>query len=396
MTENTLRRDPTKLLFALGATLATVGVLPWLLFALGLETLYQPIFQSVGFRSSFHPLAQVEGFLACFAVAFLFTYIPQRTRTKGPARWQIAVAIVAPIAIVTAAFLDRWVIGQAVWLVLLGVVAEFALRRMRGARLPPSFVWVPIAIVMGAFGAVLAGAGAALGSSYFLLHEIGRGLLLQGMFTALVLGTFDLLVPAIAGEPAAPPRERARPETALHLLGGLVLFLSFFAGELISAQAGFAIRAAVTLAVVSGPLQSVPLPQEPRMHDRMVRVCIWMLPLGYAWVAIAPMYRRAGLHVVYLGCFTALVLAVASHLALSRRAVPEPQRARPWQLALGGIFLAVALTARTLLELDPPNFHLWLGMAAAAFLTATVPWAALGRKARARADDRGTGPAAPT
>jgi len=26
---------------------------------------------------------------------------------------------------------------------------------------------------------------------------------------------------------------------------------------------------------------------------------------------------------------------------------------------------------------DPPHFHLWLGASAAAFLTATVPWAAL-------------------
>src|SRR4051812_19944031 len=60
--------NPAKLLVLLGAALATAGVLPWLLFALGLRSLYEPIFRSVGFRSSFHPLAQVEGFLACFAI----------------------------------------------------------------------------------------------------------------------------------------------------------------------------------------------------------------------------------------------------------------------------------------------------------------------------------------
>src|SRR5207237_769653 len=76
-------------------------------------------------------------------------------------------------------------------------------------------------------------------------------------------------------------------------------------------------RALVTLMVVSIPLQAAPLPVRPAMYDRMLRVCIWMLPIGYAWVAIAPPYRRAGLHVVYLGCFTALVLAVAAHLTLS-------------------------------------------------------------------------------
>src|SRR5438874_6264169 len=209
------RVNPAKVLVALGAVLATAGVLPWLLFALGLRSLYEPIFQSVGFRSSFHPLAQVEGFLACFAIAFLFTYIPRRTGTAPPARWQILVAVVAPLAIAVFAFLDRWVLGQAVWLLLLAMAAEFSLRRMRGARLPPSFVWVPIAILMGVCGAVLAAAGVLLDGRQYALHEIGRGLLLQGMFTALALGTFDLLVPAIAGEVDEGPRSRIW-EACLH------------------------------------------------------------------------------------------------------------------------------------------------------------------------------------
>ena len=373
------RRDPSKLLVATGAALATAGVLPWLLFALGLHSLYEPIFRSVGFRSSFHPLVQVEGFLACFAIAFLFAYIPRRTGTAPAALWQVTVAVVAPVAIAVLAFLDKWVWAQVVWLVLLAMAAEFSLRRMRRARLPASFVWVPIGILMGACGAVLAAAGAMLGGRHFFLHEIGRGLLLQGMFTALVLGTFDLIVPAVAGEVDEVADRKLVLEAILHSVCAVAFFASFFAAEMVSAQLGFAIRALVTLIVVSGPLQSAPMPLYPGMSDRMLRVCIWMLPLGYSWVAIAPLYRRAGLHVVYLGCFTALVLAVAAHLSLSRQPVTERQRARPWQLALGGGLLAVALTARTLLELDPPNFHLWLGMAAASFLTATVPWAALVR-----------------
>ncbi|MFL5294606.1 MAG: NnrS family protein [Myxococcales bacterium] len=379
-TSSLTRRDPSKLLVAMGAALATAGVLPWLLFALGLHSLYEPIFRSVGFRSSFHPLVQVEGFLACFAIAFLFAYIPRRTGTAPAARWQVAIAVAAPVAIAVLAFLDKWVWAQVVWLVLLAMAAEFSLRRMRRARLPASFVWVPIGILMGVCGAVLAGAGVMLSGRHYFLHEIGRGLLLQGMFTALVLGTFDLIVPAVAEEVDEVADRKLVLEAVLHSVCAVAFFASFFASEMVSAQLGFAIRALVTLIVVSGPLQSAPMPLYPGMSDRMLRVCIWMLPLGYSWVAIAPLYRRAGLHVVYLGCFTALVLAVAAHLSLSRHPVTERQRARPWQLALGGGLLAVALTARTLLELDPPNFHLWLGMAAASFLTATVPWAALRRR----------------
>src|SRR4051794_13857915 len=288
-TSSLTRRDPSKLLVAMGAALATAGVLPWLLFALGLHSLYEPIFRSVGFRSSFHPLAQVEGFLACFAIAFLFAYVPRKTGTPPPARWQIFVAVVAPIAIAGFAFLDRWMLSQAVWLLLLAMAAEFSIRRMRGGPLPSSFVWVPIAILMGACGAVLAGAGVALGGRYFALHEIGRGLLLQGMFTALVLGTFDLLIPAIAGDVDEIPRNRVW-EACVHSICAVAFFASFFVGEGVSNQIGFAIRAFVTLVVVSLPLQAAPLPVRPAMSDRMLRVCIWMLPVGYAWVAIAPPY----------------------------------------------------------------------------------------------------------
>ena len=69
------RREPYRLLFPLGIVLSWTGVLPWLLFAIGVTDEY---------RSIFHSMAQVQGFLACFAVGFLFTMIPRRTGTAAP------------------------------------------------------------------------------------------------------------------------------------------------------------------------------------------------------------------------------------------------------------------------------------------------------------------------
>ena len=83
------RREPYRLLFPLGIVLSWTGVLPWLLFAIGVTDEY---------RSIFHSMAQVQGFLACFAVGFLFTMIPRRTGTAAPSPWQMAVVIAAPIA----------------------------------------------------------------------------------------------------------------------------------------------------------------------------------------------------------------------------------------------------------------------------------------------------------
>src|SRR5437763_8630055 len=88
----TWRREPYLLLFPLGALLAWAGVLPWLLFSLGATSLYLPMFEAIGYRAAFHPVAQVEGFLTCFAVGCLFTFIPPRTGTAPPAWSQMAVA----------------------------------------------------------------------------------------------------------------------------------------------------------------------------------------------------------------------------------------------------------------------------------------------------------------
>src|SRR2546423_1818614 len=203
------RRDPYLLLFPLGALLAWAGVLPWLLFSLGATRLYLPMFEAIGYRAAFHPVAQVEGFLTCFAVGFLYTFIPRRTGTGPPAWWQMMVALAAPVAAVVFAWFGWWLAAQAAWLPLPAVPVGFA----------------------------------------------PRGL--------------------------GPRRPRPRG-----------------------------------------------------LHRRVARWSVWMLPAGYLWVTVAPEYRRAGLHLVFLGCFTVLVLAVSTQVALSHRERPEPARRAPWQLVV--------------------------------------------------------------
>src|SRR5438067_5750236 len=108
----TWRREPYLLLFPLGALLAWAGVLPWLLFALGATPLYVPMLEAIGYRAAFHPIAQVEGFLTCFAVGFLFTFVPRRTGTAPPAAWQMILALAAPVAAVVFAWFEWWLAAQ--------------------------------------------------------------------------------------------------------------------------------------------------------------------------------------------------------------------------------------------------------------------------------------------
>jgi len=364
-----MRREPHQVLFPLGVVLAGIGVLPWILFALGLTEAYRPIFHSVVFRSMFHPLAEIEGFLTCFASGFLFTVLPRRTATAPPSRWQMAVAVAAPLIIVISAALRSWPVGQIAWLVLIGVSTEFSLARLKGRRLPPAAIWIALAIVMGALGAVLAVLGEASGPERLWLHEVGRALLTQGLFTALVLGTAGLLFRT--SEPIAEPTGSRRYWLfAAHAFAAALFFASFWVD---SVRLAFALRATVTFAVVLSLARAMPRPDPRDIDLRGMRTAIWMMPLGNVWVALAPASRRAGMHVVYIACFAMLVLVLSGQVYGPSNNRPEPRPAvRPWQLGLGAAFLAVALAARILVEVDPPSFNLWLGIACAAFVGATL------------------------
>lgn len=238
----TWRREPYRALFPLGVLLAWAGVLHWLLLATGVIEEY---------RSVFHAFAQIEGFMTCFAGGFLFTLIPRRTQIAPPAAWQMALAMAAPIAIVIviAAWFEKWALSQIPWLAAMAMLIEFAvsrLRRAKAARVPISFVWVVLALVMGTGGSILAGMGAALGEDHFWLHAVGRNLVLQGMFTGMVLGIGGFLLPVITrGAQPLEPAVVSPRGAALHLAAGLVFIGSFFVEALISVQLGFALRAAI-------------------------------------------------------------------------------------------------------------------------------------------------------
>ena len=365
------RREPYRVLFPLGVLLAWTGVLHWLLLATGVIGEY---------RSIFHAFAQIEGFMTCFATGFLFTLIPRRTGTAPPAGWQLAVAVAAPVAVTALAWFEKWALSQVPWLLLLAMLIQFAISRFRapgaGLRVPNSFVWVVLALLMGVGGSILAGVGAALGEEMFWLHEAGRAIVLQGMFSALVLGIGGMLLPVITrGVPPLTGAAGSGRAKVLHLCAGLAFVATFFVEVLVSARLGFSLRAAIVLATLLASAELWRLPTVPGLHRRLIWLAAWCLPLGYACVAAFPAYPKAGLHVVFIGCFALLALSISVHVALSHGGAPRLLEGRPWPIALLGTLLAAALAFRVLVNLDAAHPYRWLGAAAASFLAATLVWA---------------------
>ena len=125
-------REPYAIFFVEGVLLAWCGVLHWLLHACGLLPDY---------RGVFHSYAQIQGFLSCFALGFLFTALPRRTETAPPTLTQLSIGLATPPGVVLCAWLELWVAAQVLWLVWAAMLLHFLLRRFTdraaGRRPPP-------------------------------------------------------------------------------------------------------------------------------------------------------------------------------------------------------------------------------------------------------------------
>ena len=365
------RREPYRLLFPLGALLAVLAVLPFPLRSAG-----------GGSLALFHSVAQILGFLTCFVVGFLFTFIPRRTRTPPPDAWEMTVALAVPPAAVASAWVNAGQTPYVLWLGLVAVAIVFTVSRMRapsaGGRVPAVLVWVPISLAAGAVGAVLAAIAPFIaGGGAPPAWVIGRGLLVQGLVAGLVLGVGGILVPQLTrGD--SPPDEadaaRLRRATAAHAVAAAAFFASFPLEVLASPRIGIALRALVATAVLVAAGRIHLPPALPGLHRWLVWLGAWLVPLGFWAAALIPRHRAAWLHVVFVGGFSQLALAVGSHVALSHGGRPERLSASPISLRLMAVLLAAAFAGRILAGLDLAHVARWLSWAALAFAGAVGAW----------------------
>jgi uncharacterized protein involved in response to NO len=365
------RSEPYVVLFPVGVLLAWAGVVHWLLHGLGLLPDYRPVF---------HAITQVQGFMMSFAAGFLLTAIPRRTETPPPSSWVIAVAVIAPIGCTISAWNEAWAVSQAFWGLLALTLIAFSARRFltgRARRRPPnSFIWIPVSFAIGIAGSLLIAVYGILGDEYYVLHDLGRALLLQGMFIGLIVGLGGMLFPLLLqgrGSIDAGSSSTDRWQRLGHLVAAAALVASFWVEGFVSLRGGLALRAVLVavLLLAAGLWRS---PTVPGWHRRLIRVAAWAIPAGYALAAIDPSHKKAGLHVVFIGGFATLALTIGFHVVLAHGGFPELVRGRPWVVPFYGGLLLLSIVFRGLVDYDQQRFFLWIVAASAAFLTATILW----------------------
>ncbi|MCA8956213.1 MAG: NnrS family protein [Planctomycetes bacterium] len=365
------RREPYRLFFALGLVHAWAGVSPWFLLAVGWID---------ADRRVYHSIAQVQGFLMCFATGFLFTMVPRRTDTEAPSALQMVLGLIAPVGATVCAAFEWFMLSQSFWLLLVVVLLGFAPPRFRRAppKRLPGFVWVPIALGMGVAGSGCFALFGITHQQHAWLHLLGKLLLLQGMFLGLVMGIGSMVLPLLTrGEAPGGSRPGDGVRRLGHGAAALVLLGSFaieVAGEV---RLGYAIRGLVALVLLTGVAGIHRAPQWGSANRVLVWATAWMVPLGYALAAWLPAQAQAGLHVVFLGGFAAMAFAVGAHVSAAHGGRKDLLVGWGWPVvAYGGLF-AVALVARCLMVFDPVRTTLWMGFGSAAFLTGTAIWAVL-------------------
>ena len=67
-------------------------------------------------------------------------------------------------------------------------------------------------------------------------------------------------------------------------------------------------------------------------------------------------------------------MSISIHVVLSHGGAPQLLGERPWPVALMGALLLAALLLRVLVNTDAAHVYRWLGLAASAFLCATLTW----------------------
>lgn len=367
------RREPFRIFFPLGVALTIGGIGHWLLHALRLIPDYRPIF---------HAMTQVQGFLTCMAVGFLFTMVPRRTQSAPPATWQIAVCLIAPPVTVVAAWYRSWRVAQLAWLATALVVLAFCLARFHGGgagrRPPVGFVWISLGLLMGVSGTALSLVYGRLDPALAWLHTIASGLVLQGMFLGFVLGAGSLALPLMTRDGAPPDAGDGRHDAAGlagHLVAALLLVGSFWLEATTSLRLGVALRCTVVLAVYLFGIGMWRRPTRPGWNARAIWLAAWLVPLGYLLAALDPGDALAGLHVTFIGGFALLAMLISIQVTVGHGGYVELRLGRPW--AVPWIF-ALALGAigfRAAMELDPRRFFPWMAAAALCFLAALAMWA---------------------
>ncbi len=122
MTWDRLRQEPYRLLFPLGIVFGCLGVIHWLLFALGVADA----------SPHYHAAMQLGAYLYCFIAGFLWTALPRMTAAPAASTRELGGMLVLLAGQAVLLAFHQEILGQLCFVGLLILLVAFAARRLGG------------------------------------------------------------------------------------------------------------------------------------------------------------------------------------------------------------------------------------------------------------------------
>lgn len=370
-----LRSEPYRVFFPLAALLGAAGVGWWILFWRG---------WAGGYHGQAHALIQSQAFLMAFVAGFLMTMIPRRLATRQASMGEMATAIAGLVGMTLFAFRGEWLASQACALLVVGTLLVFGLRRFRaapGRRMPDAFVLLPFGLVFGVAGGILVALQVFDAPAW--TNAVGRGLVQEAQFLALILGAGHLVLPILTGNPPPPDgddsaasrrRRLAHVGVGLAILAGVLLERL---GGMAFVRAGLLVKACAFLVDALWCLHALRWPRLPGLHRRLAWISFWLVPSGLLLAAAMPAQRIGALHVTFIGGFALLSFAVAMHVIASHGGAAGVVKGRPVLAWAFGLLFLVAMATRVSADFLPKSYLAHLGWAAALWMLGLLAWAVL-------------------
>ncbi len=358
--------EPYRLFFPLGIFIGFIGAGHWVFFGLGWIPSYS------GFL---HSSLQIEGYMACFVLGFLLTFLPRFTSAAVASPGELSCFLALTLAVVLFLLLQWWVFAELCFAGLLLRLIFFARRRLTPERVgaaPAEFIWMPIGLLHGIAGSLLlVFAQMELISPWFL--NVGKGMAQQGFLLAVVLGVGGFLIPRLMGFPQQGGASRRRRVWGA-LAMGIVLFSSFWVEGFGQVGLAYGLRAAAatTAFLRSGLLQN--RPKAPDFFLKLLRLSIWMIVIGYWLGAFLPRHKTVMLHLIFIGGYSLMTFAVATMVVLSHGGEGARLQRPLWILNLIAVTLPAALVFRIAAQFFPNVYFQLLGISSVIWLTAAAGW----------------------
>ncbi len=354
--------EPFRIFFPTGALLGTVGVSLWVLYYLG---------AGIPYPNVTHARLMIEGFMASFIFGFLGTAGPRLISTPPFSPAEIATLFTLDLL---AAGAHR--AGDICFLLCLLVFMTALVKRFRQRKdsPPPNFVLVALGLINGVVGAgLLAYAETA---QYSRAYQFGSALLNECFVLLPMLGVAPFFLGKLLDLPSSNllesrvfPPEWRRAAAFAALIGALTI-ASFWIDILDSPRIGGWLRVGALSLYVG---RRMPFRGGTFLANSL-RAGIAAILIGFAVIAAWPIYRLAGLHIVFITGFNFIAFTVAIRVVFGHSSKLDLLSQRPWFFIAAGALLYLAMISRVSADLAAPVRVPHLVAGAICWLAASLVW----------------------